>query len=270
MLAALSGGCAQHHKLPRQQQDETAQAAFDYEPATLAKLKRCVQSSDEDLPVAPTVDLGATSPRPNWQLGNEESAFFRAPARGAAFVWRGVEPSTLALRCTGTAACEPGGSRLRLADRIGLEVLVNVHWEPSQLPELAPGTPVTLDVDMQGGLLVIMSEGTLLLAVMRHPIYAYDMAREWSIGPFRVRKDHPVCTGVSRLCNMRLTALALRFDADGRSLVLEPTQEQLFEREEQSYLLALDMAAINDIPVPGKDICAAIPPGRDAFSILRE
>jgi hypothetical protein len=271
VLAALGVSCSQHHRISEDSEPAQA-AAFKYEPRTLRELQDCDGRLGSDVHGGLHIDFGATTPRAHWLLSDEESPFFRAPPRSASVMWRGVQASQRAMHCPAHfEGCTAGGSRLRLEDSSGRDLSVYVHWEPEQLPELALGSLLTLDVDMQRGLLTLsVAEGGLVLAVQRYGSFDAYEAREWSAGPFRIRTDRPVCTGVAQPCNYRLTALALRFDAGGDdSLVLEPAENELFELGGEAYRVSNDMASLHGSADPGAATCGTARGAFDAFSILR-
>lgn len=273
MMVFLALACSRHHRIPSgddgQTQDD-ADKPFQYTHATVAKAEPCGLRLGVDLYSAFTVDFGAQVARAHWLLPNEDSAFFRPPARGAVYSWRSATESALPLHCSAEPGeCQPGGSRLQLLDASGQALFVHVHWEPSELPVVEPGTQVTLDADVPHGWLTLSAQGRLLFAVQRYT--ARDRTElAWSAGPFQVRADRPVCTSTSQPCNYRTTALALRFSAGGKTLVLEPGEDERAELEGESYHVSHAVTTINGAAIEGQPACAAARPEYSAFSILRE
>lgn len=275
LAAALGAGCADHHPLPDPPAREgSAQQAVapDYRPKTIARVPTCSELSLGSVWM-PRIDFGRSAARSEWRLLGEAWPPDASTPISETLVWLGVQASDQPMRCTASPGeCEVGGSQLRLERESGGRRLIQVHWEPAELPTVEPGTKVKLELDSGRGTLLIKTQAddALLLAVVRYGARGGDEARSWSFGPFEVSTDRPTCTATSQPCNLRLTALALRFAADGTSVALDPGQDMTFELAPLRFRLAHDMAGLNGLGEAGDVGCGIGRTALDAFSILRE
>ncbi|HEX6244984.1 MAG TPA: hypothetical protein VFZ61_28885, partial [Polyangiales bacterium] len=195
------------------------------------------------------------------------------PSSSEELFLRTTMPSSLPMHCSATPLeCEMGGSRLLFRNVAGAVRVLDVHWDPDQLAAIEQGSMIRLDMEPVHGAMSMTSldDGALWLAIVRYGGRDGYSGHRWSFGPFVVTTDRPVCTATSQPCNYRLTALALRFQAEEASVTLEPGQETRVRLGRDGYRLVNDMVGLNGNAEQGEPACGAVRPALHAFSILRE